>query len=231
MRSEVACGMCSVCPASGCNSWSRPATKLEHTAGDAPNRYSSRNEWRRKLRISPKYVLGRDPRHRPVVVDARDRLHAPPVTVAQAHAVDALGAADVRRTVAADRDRLVGRQAAGHARHPQHLVAQLAQHAVAELVDLRQLVDAGPRARVHAGDEFELRLAEIGRDVRVRQCRAERGRVRRQRETAIGQRAQALLLHPPAHLAQPRLGQLAQALVQTAHAATPLEEMWLRHFA
>ena len=55
---------------------------------------------------------------RQVVVDARDRLHAPAVAVRQPHAVDALGAADVGRAVAADRDLLVGRQPARHARRP-----------------------------------------------------------------------------------------------------------------
>jgi hypothetical protein len=88
-------------------------------------------------------------------------------------------------------------------------------------VDLRQLVDTGLRAGVHAGDELELRLAEIGRDVRVSQCRAERGRVRRERQAAVGQRAQAFLLHAAAHLAQARIGQIAQALIKTAHAVSP----------
>jgi hypothetical protein len=40
---------------SGCSSCSRPSTKLLHTAGLAPNSSSSRKEWRRKLRIRPKY--------------------------------------------------------------------------------------------------------------------------------------------------------------------------------
>ena len=71
--------------------------------------YSSTNEWRRKLRISAKYSSLADAGQRPVVVDARDRLHAPAVAMPQAHAVDALGVPDVGRAVAADRNRLVGR--------------------------------------------------------------------------------------------------------------------------
>ena len=55
MRSEVACGMYSVYRDMFCSSCSRPATKLEHSAGDAPNSVSSKNEWRLKLRIRPKY--------------------------------------------------------------------------------------------------------------------------------------------------------------------------------
>ncbi len=55
MRSDVPYGMNMVPSASACSSCWRPATKDEHTAGEAPNRYSSRKAWRRKLRISAKY--------------------------------------------------------------------------------------------------------------------------------------------------------------------------------
>jgi hypothetical protein len=44
-----------VCGDSGCRPCSRPATKLVHTAGDAPNSTNNTNEWRLKLRISAKY--------------------------------------------------------------------------------------------------------------------------------------------------------------------------------
>jgi len=140
---------------------------------------------------------------RPVVVDARDGLHAPAVAVRQAHAVDALGAADVGGAVAPDRNRLVGRQAARHAGHPQHLVAGVAQHAGHILVDLRQLLLAAAHVEVRAGDQLELRLAVIGGDARVRQRRAERRRVRRQRQRAARRDAQALLLDAAAHAVQP----------------------------
>ncbi len=61
--------------------------------------------------------------------------------------------------------------------------------------------DAG-HVRVDAGDQLELRLAEIGGDVRVRQRRSERRGMRRQRERAVRPRAQALLLDAAAHAAQ-----------------------------
>ena len=38
-----------------CKACWRPATNDEHTAGDAPNRYSSKNALRRKFRIRLKY--------------------------------------------------------------------------------------------------------------------------------------------------------------------------------
>ena len=187
MRSEVACGRCSV-PRRQLLQLVRRGRRRSSSTPPATRRTgrAAANEWRRKLRISAKYSSFAHAGQRPVVVDARDGLHAPAVAVAEAHAVDALGAADVGGAVAADRDGLVGGQAAGHARHPQHL-AGIAQRAVDELVDLRRAPPGRPRTLgVHAGDELELRLAEIGGDVRVRERRAERRRVRRQRERAVG---------------------------------------------
>jgi hypothetical protein len=55
---------------------------------------------------------------------------------------------------------------------------------------------------MHARDEFELRFAEVGRDVRMRERGAQRQRMRRQRELAVGQRAQAFLLDAAAHAFQ-----------------------------
>ena len=160
-------------------------------------------------------LLARDLGQRPVVVDARDGLHAAAVAVAQAHAVDALGAAHVRRAVAADRNGLVGRQAAGHARDPHALVAELVEHAVGELVDPGQLVERGLGVAVHARDQLELRLAEVGRDVRMGQRRAERERMGRQRELAVGQRAQAFLLDAAPHALQPPGRERTQPLLQS----------------
>jgi hypothetical protein len=152
-------------------------------------------------------------RHRPVVMDARNRLHAPPVAVAQAHAIDALRAPDVRAAVACDRDRLVGRQAAGHAGDPEHLVAD---RAIDELVDLRQLGQARFDAGVHAGDELELRFAEIGGDVRMGQRRPQTCRVRRQGQRAVGLRTQAFLLDAAPHAGQALGRQCLQALLDVA---------------
>ena len=66
--------------------------------------------------------------------------------------------------------------------------------AVDELVDLGQLAQAAVDAGVHAGDQLELRLAEIGRDVLVRERRAEPRRVRRFGKRAVRPDAQAFLL-------------------------------------
>ena len=201
MRSEVPCGMYMVPSPSVCSSCWRPATKLEHTAGEAPNRYSSRKAWRRKLRISAKYCSLDTLGQRPVVVDAGDGLHAPAVAVRQAHAVHALGAAHVRRAVAADRDGLVGRQAARHAGDPQHLVAQ---RAVGELVDLQSALPGRSRALactpvISSSCDF----AVVGGDVRMRQRRAQRLRMRRQGQRAVRRGAQAFLFDAAADALQP----------------------------
>ncbi len=169
-----------------------------------------------------KVVVVRQPRHRPVVVDARDGLHAPAVAIAQAHAVHALRAADVRAAVVADRNRLVGRQSAGHAGHPQHLAAGVAQHAVDVLVDLRQFRQARLGIRVHAGDQLELRLAVVGGDVRMRQRRAQRRRVRRECQRAAGLHAQALLLDAAAHGLKARGFDSGQSVGDTAQATSPI---------
>ena len=159
--------------------------------------------------------------HRPVVVNPRDRLHAPAVAVPQAHAVNALGAADVRRAVAADRNRFVGRQPAGHARHPEHFVAGLVQGVCDHLVDLGQLQGAGVGIGMNTGDQLELRFAEIGRDVRVGQRRAQRGRVGCERQRPVWSNPQALLFDAAAHRREPLRRDRLQSLFQTAHARFP----------
>ena len=55
-------------------------------------------------------------------MDARNRLHAAPVAMRQAAPVHRLRGTDVRAAVLADRNHVVGRQHAGHARAPQHLL-------------------------------------------------------------------------------------------------------------
>ena len=108
-------------------------------------------------------------RHGPVVVNARNGLHAPPVAVAQAHAVHTFRAPHVGAAVAPQRNGFVGGQPTRHAGGPQHLVTLGRQGAQCELVNAGQLVQAALHAGVHAGDELELALAVIGGDVRVRQ--------------------------------------------------------------
>jgi hypothetical protein len=70
---------------------------------------------------------------------------------------------------------------------------------VHELVDLGQLVQALLHAQVRAGDELQLRLAVVGGDVRVRERRAQRQRVRREGQAAGGQHAQAFFLDAAAN--------------------------------
>ena len=139
---------------------------------------------------------------RPVVVNARNGLHAPSIAVAQPHAVDTLGASHVAGTVAAQRNGFVGGQAAGHAGGPQHFVTGRAQAACGELVHFAQLVQTGAHAVVHARDQFQLGLAVIGGDVGVRERTAQRGRVRREGQFAIGLGAQAFFFQATAHAAQ-----------------------------
>ena len=121
-----------------------------------------------KVADQRKVLLAAHAGQRPVVVDARDGLHAPAIAVAQAHAVDALGAADVRIAVAAQRNGLVRRQAAGHAGHPEHLAARALERAQHVLVNLGQLAQGLFHAPVGAGDELDLRFAVVGGDAGVR---------------------------------------------------------------
>jgi len=134
--------------------------------------------------------------------------------VREAGAVDALGLADVRRAVAADRDAVAVGQRARQARRPQPLVADGAQH---DLVQLDQLVQAGFDRVVRAGHQLGLRLAEVGGDARMRQRRAEGRRMRRQRQLPVGTHAQAFLLDAAAHAAQHVRRQRPQAVLQGGH--------------
>ncbi len=67
---------------------------------------------------------------------------------------------------------------------------------------------------MHAGDELELRFAEIGGDVRVGKGRTQRRGVRRGRELAVRPHAKAFLFNAPVQAAQ-RLGrQRIQSLLK-----------------
>mmetsp|Transcript_49007 Transcript_49007/g.115102 ORF Transcript_49007/g.115102 Transcript_49007/m.115102 type:complete len:356 (+) Transcript_49007:1851-2918(+) len=111
-------------------------------------------------------LVGARAGQRPVVVDARNRLHAPAVALAQAHAVNALGPADIAAAIAADRNGLVRRQTAGHGAYPQPL---LAERVVDGLMDFGEFAQTVVDAGMHAGDQLQLRFAVVGRDVRMRQ--------------------------------------------------------------
>src|SRR5262249_33910750 len=151
-----------------------------------------------------------------------DGLHARAVAMRKTDAVHGLEASAVRAAVLADRDPVVRGEAARHACGPQDLVADAA---VDELMDLGQLVAAGLGARVHAGDELDLRLAEIGGDVWMGERRAERRRVRRHRERAARRRSQTLLLDAAAQVRERLGGERAQAFAELGHAGvTPRSE-------
>jgi hypothetical protein len=75
-----------------------------------------------------------------------------------------------------DRDLFVGGQLARHAGSPEKLVSNVTED---ELVDARELLQALVHVGMHAGDQLELAFAEIGRDVRMGERRAERRRMRR----------------------------------------------------
>src|SRR5581483_4777464 len=68
-------------------------------------------------------LLVSDAGQREVVVVGGDRLHAPAVAMREAEAIVSLRAADVGDAIAADRDQVVRRQVARHARAPQDLLA------------------------------------------------------------------------------------------------------------
>lgn len=129
-------------------------------------------------------------------MNARDGLHAPAIAVRQAHAVNAFGTPDVGRAKAGDRNGLIGRQAAGHARHPQHLVADVLHGAVGELVDLRELFERGLHVLMRTGDQLDLRFAEVSGNAGMRQGRTQGCRMRCQRQAAAGLGAQAFFSMP-----------------------------------
>jgi len=170
-----------------------------------------------KVADQPKVIVVAQAGQRPVVVNARNRLHAPPVTVAQPHAVHAFGAAYVAGAVAPQRNGFVSGQATRHAGCPQHLVTLRTQAAHGVLVNLAQLRQARLDAVMHAGDEFELRLAVVGGDVRMGQRTAQRGGVRRERQLSVGPRAQAFFFKATAHAAQLVWRQGIQPLLCSAH--------------
>jgi hypothetical protein len=79
-------------------------------------------------------------------------------------------------------------------------------------MDVRELLATRVDTRMHAGNELELGLAEIGRDTRVSQRRSERGGMRSHRERAVAAHAQALFLDAASPCVQDPGGQRMQAL-------------------
>src|SRR2546426_115707 len=96
-----------------------------------------------------------------------------------------------------------------------------------EVADPGELLQAGLHAAVHAGDQLELRLAEIGGDVRVRERRAERRRVRRLRKRAVGTHAQALLLDAAVHSPESFRRESTQPILVKTHGFAKVTEFRL----
>ena len=90
-------------------------------------------------------------------------------------------------------------------------------------MQLGELLQAGLDARVHPGDELELRLAEVGGDARVRQRGAETGGMRRARERAVGVHPQALLFHAAAKAPEAFRAEFLQTMFETGQA----ESSWV----
>ena len=126
-----------------------------------------------------------------VVVDAADGLHPASVAVAEAISIDGLRAAGVGDAEAGDGYVPLGAESWRHTCGPQQLVADVVQH---EFMDFRQLRQRRIGARVDAGDELQLRFAEVHGDVRVGQRRTERRRMHGPRQRAAVRDAQVLLL-------------------------------------
>src|SRR5512134_3907325 len=73
---------------------------------------------------------------------------------------------------------------------------------------------------MHAGDELELRFAEVGRDARMREGRAEPRRMRSHGERAFGPNPQTFLFDP-AHRDEQSGRQRAKSRLEAAHRMPP----------
>ena len=151
-------------------------------------------------RLAAQLRLGHGLEHRPelvrkgiVEVDPRDRLHHPPVALAEADPVDVLHAADVRAAVAGDRDLAVVLDPAGHAGRPEQFLAQLA---VDELVDVAEVLLQFPGARERRGHQLDQGFRIVSRDVRVGERRTQRRGMRRLRDLPVGRDPERLPLDP-----------------------------------
>ncbi len=122
---------------------------------------------------------------------ARDRLHHPAVTQAEAVAVHGLHASDVGVTVLRERNVRVALDGRGHAGRPQQFVPEMA---INELVQVEQVLQQFPRSGERRRDQFDQRLGVVGRDVLVGQRRTELTGVRSRGKTPVRGHPQRLLL-------------------------------------
>jgi hypothetical protein len=166
------------------------------------------------VRIGQSGQRPRGLRQREVVVQSRDRLHPLAVAICQSGPVDELRAADIRSAITTDRDVLFQRQVARHARVPDYLAADVT---IDELVQRLQLRKARLDAGMRIGHQFQLRFAEVRRDVRMRQRRAQRGRMRRRGERAVFADAQPFLLDAAAQPGEDGGRQCGEAILESGH--------------
>ena len=130
-------------------------------------------------------------RQRPVVMHPCDGLHQPAVTQAQALAVDLFEPGFVGAAIVGQRNVAVVAHQAGHRPSPEGFAAQL-RYGVA--VNVAQELQRMCRVRAGWCDEFDQRLGVVGGDPRVREFGAQRARMGRLRQMAVGVDAQAFLL-------------------------------------
>ncbi len=113
---------------------------------------------------------------------AGDGLHLAAVAKTQSAPIDVFHLADVRVTVLGNRDVAVLAKRAGHAGGPENFVFQ---PVTGKFLHIEQEFQGFAGGLVRRGDEFQQRFGIIRGDVRMRQCRAKRKRVRFQRQLAV----------------------------------------------
>ena len=134
-----------------------------------------------------------------VVMDAGDGLHLAAIAVAQTFPVDALHAPHVGAAVLGYRHVVIVADHAGHGVDPQHLITDMAVHIAVQLFEkLQRLVQLG------AGwsNEFQQGFGIVRGDIGVGQRGAQRRRMWRLCQGAIGGNAQAFFLNAAADAGQ-----------------------------
>jgi hypothetical protein len=197
MRNDVAQGWYHVSAFREGRRAAAPANDLQ-TAGDEPEIANHAEillgTKRRLVEIAAQQVTIQRPeirRNGVVEMDAGNNLHFPAVTVTESAPIDRLHAADVGGAVARQRYLAVLRDAARHARRPQHFVVELRIRELVNVADEAQRFPGGRKSGCH---EFEQGLGKIRRDILIGQRGTQADRVRRLRQESVGVDAQRFLL-------------------------------------
>jgi hypothetical protein len=120
-----------------------------------------------------------------------DGLHHPAVAHQQPVPVDVLDAPLVGVAKACDRHRRLTADDARHRRRPQQLIAQVR---IDELMQVAQVLQQFLVVVEGRRDQLDQRFGIVGGDVRIGQRRAQRARMRRLRDMAIGRHPQRFAL-------------------------------------